>query len=251
MSSPSTTTANGRRGASAATQQPASTSTPPQTPALTPPPKLRRRPVLVAASVAAVCLGALLAVWAYTSTSTAQEVLALRETVNRGEVITAEDLIVARVGVDPALRPVGASRAQEIVGQRAALDMPAGGVVTDAQVTSEVLPPEGQSVVGLLATPAMMPAEQLRVGDTVRVISTPGQQGAVQGAAAGAGAGALEDSEPPALDATVAGIVTAADVSGATVVNVLVDAADAGQLAARASTGNIAIVLDSSVSGAS
>ena len=42
---------------------------------IAPPPKLRRRPLLVAASVAAVCLGALLAVWAYTSTSTAREVV--------------------------------------------------------------------------------------------------------------------------------------------------------------------------------
>lgn len=247
MSAP-TPPATGSRPATAAPAPPPAPSGTVAAP-LAPPPKLRRRPVLVVASVAAVCLGALLAVLAYDSASTAQEVLAVRETVNRGEVITADDLLVARVGVDPALRPIGAERAQEVVGQRAALDMPAGGVVTESQVTSEVLPPEGQSVVGVLATPAMMPAEQLQVGDTVRVVSTPGQQGT--GQVATDGAADTTETEPASLDATVAGIVAGADVTGGTVLNMLVDAGDAGLLAARASTGNVAIVLDSSTSGAS
>lgn len=248
MSAP-TTPANGRRSPTAAAT---TAQTPPAgaSPApLAPPPKLRRRPVLVVASIAAVCLGALLAVLAYNSASNAQEVLAVRETVNRGEVIAAEDLLVARVGVDPALRPVGADRAQEIVGQRAALDMPAGGVVTESQVTGDALPPEGASVVGVLATAAMMPAEQLQVGDTVRVITTPGQQGT--GPVATDGTTGAAETEPESLDATVAGIVAGADVTGGTVLNLLVDAGDAARLAARVSTGNVAVVLDSSVNGAS
>ena len=45
---------------------------------IAPPPKLRHRPLLVVASVAAVCLGGLLGVWAYTSVTTAQDVVAVR-----------------------------------------------------------------------------------------------------------------------------------------------------------------------------
>ena len=51
---------------------------------IAPPPKLRRRPLLVVASVAAVCFGGLLGAWAYTSVTTAQEVVAVRTTVPRG-----------------------------------------------------------------------------------------------------------------------------------------------------------------------
>ncbi len=43
-----------------------------------------------AASVAAVCLGALASMWAYQSTSDAQSVLAVRQTIERGDVITAD-----------------------------------------------------------------------------------------------------------------------------------------------------------------
>ena len=77
---------------------------------IAPPPKLRRRPLLVVASVAAVCLGGLLGVWAYTSVTTAQEVVAVRSTVQRGALISRDDLVTVRIGVDPALNPVPAGQ---------------------------------------------------------------------------------------------------------------------------------------------
>ena len=42
------------------------------------PPRLRRRPLLVGLAVVAVCLGALLGAWAYTSATSAQGVVAVR-----------------------------------------------------------------------------------------------------------------------------------------------------------------------------
>src|ERR1035438_9604534 len=101
---------------------------------ITPPPRLRRRPALVAASVAAICLGALLAVWAYTGASTSQDVLAVRTTVHRGELITRDDLMTAQVGVDPALKPLPASAADTVVGKRAAMDQ----IGRSAEHTSEL-----------------------------------------------------------------------------------------------------------------
>ncbi len=199
---------------------------------LAPPPKLRRRPILIAGSVAAICLGALLAVWAYTSTSTAQEVLAVRTTVHRGELITRDDLMTAQVGVDPALRPMSAADLDSVVGKRAAMDLAAGGLVTQEDLATAVLPAKGMSIVGISLTPAMMPATELQTGDDVRIVSTPGDQG---DAAAG---------EPVAITATVVEVRTSGD-SGQTVVDVSVPAADAARLAARAATGKVALVLDS------
>ena len=134
---------------------------------LAPPPRLRRRPALVAASVAAVCVGALLAVWAYSSLSTAQSVLAVRTTVHRGEVITRDELVAVQVGVDPALRPVSTGQLEQVVGRRAALDLPAGALLTGEAVTDAVVPAAGLSVVGVALTAAQMPSTPLTAGDQV------------------------------------------------------------------------------------
>jgi hypothetical protein len=197
------------------------------------PPRLRRSPALVAASVAAICLGALLAVWAYTATSTAQDVLAARNTVHRGELITRDDLMTARIGVDPALKPLPASAADSVVGKRAAMDLAAGGLVTGEDVTSAVVPAKGMSVVGVSLPPALMPAVPLQSGDQVRIVATPGQQGDV---AAG--------TTPQSIVSTVVGVRAAGD-NGQSVVDVSVPFEQAAELAARAATGKVALVLDS------
>ncbi|MDC5698065.1 SAF domain-containing protein [Intrasporangium calvum] len=199
---------------------------------IAPPPKLRRRPMLVVASIAAICLGALLAVWAYTSTSTAREVVAARATVQRGELIDRDNLIVVRVSLDPALNPVPASALDSLVGQRAAMDLPAGGLVTADAVTAAVLPGKGSSVVGVSLPPALLPGELLRAGDHVRVVATPGQQGDVA------------EGEQRSIAAIVVGVHPDAQ-TGQTVVSVQVPYAAAAELAARAATGKVALVLDS------
>lgn len=211
-------------------EMPPVTVTPPAT--FAPPPKMRRRPLLIAASIAAIVLGALVSVWAYSATNNAQDVLAVRQTVLQGDTIDAEDLMVVKVGVDPALRPLPASQGQQIVGMKAAMDMPAGGVVTQEQVTAVAVPAKGKSVVGVSLSAAMLPAGALSIGDPVRVVTTPGQQGEVS-------------ADPPnAVAAVVVGITSDA-ITGNTVVNLEVPSAAAPDLAARAATGKVAVVQDS------
>ncbi len=200
---------------------------------LAPPPRLRRRPALVAASVAAVCVGALLAVWAYSSLSTAQSVLAVRTTVHRGELITRDELVAVQVGVDPALRPVSTGQLGQVVGRRAALDLPAGALLTGEAVTDAVVPAAGLSVVGVALTAAQMPSTLLTAGDQVRIVTTPGQQGDV-------GAGVT----PEAVSVTVVSVQPAGD-SATAVVNVSVPSGSAARLAAQVATGRVALVLDS------
>ena len=199
---------------------------------IAPPPKLRRRPLLVVASIAAVCLGALLGVWAYTSVSTAQEVVAVRSSVQRGALINREDLVAVRIGVDPALSPIPATELDGVVGQRAAVDLPAGGLVTRDSIASTVVPALDMSVVGVALPAALLPGEPLRAGDHVRVVATPGQQGDV------------DQGEQRSITATVVGIYPEAD-SDQTVVSVQVPHDQAAELAARAATGKVALVLDS------
>jgi hypothetical protein len=220
------TTERAKKTAEAA--RPPTTATDP----IAPPPKLRRRPLLVVASIAAVCLGALFGVWAYTSVSTAQEVVAVRSSVQRGELISRDDLVTVRIGVDPALSPIPASHLDGVVGQRAAMDLPAGGLVTRDSIASTVVPAQDMSVVGVALPAALLPGEPLRAGDPVRVVATPGQQGDV------------DEGEQRSITATVAGIYPDAD-SDQTVVSVQVPYDQAAELAARAATGKVALVLDS------
>lgn len=197
-----------------------------------PPPKLRRRPALVAAAIGAICLGALLAGWAWTATTNTHEVLVARNTIEQGSVITADDLARVQIGTDPALNPVPGTEIDKVVGQRAALDIAEGGLLTPSSFTAEVVPAAGQSVVGVALTPAQAPGLGLQYGDRVRLVATP-----AEGEAAPAGA-------PLATNATVVG-AHASEETGDTVVDLLVPEADAAVLAGRIATGNIALVLDS------
>jgi flagella basal body P-ring formation protein FlgA len=176
--------------------------------------------------------GGLLGVWAYTSVTTAQEVVAVRSTVPRGALIDREDLVTVRIGVDPALNPIPAAQLDGVVGRRAAMDLPAGGLVTQGSITATVVPARDMSVVGVAVPAALLPGEPLRAGDQVRVVATPGQQGEVT------------DDEQRSITAMVVGVYPDAD-SGQTVVSVQVPYDQAAELAARAATGKVAVVLDS------
>ena len=194
------------------------------------PPKVRRRPLVLIGAIAAVLVGALAAVWIWTTSATATDVVAIRGAVQRGEVIDRADLEVVKVGLDPSLDIVPASRIDQIAGQRAATDLVPGGLLAAGSVTNEVLPKAGEALVGVGLAPAMLPAEPLLAGDQVRIVETPGQQGEVVTA--------------PVVMAAVVSRVTSLE-TGDTLVDVLVPTEKAAELAARAATGRVALVLES------
>ena len=144
-----------------------------------PRPKRRRRPWLFALCAALVAAGALGSAFAFTSVTDTQAVLVVSRDINRGETIEAGDLSVVRVGVDPTLNPVPGSQMAKLEGSRAAADLWAGTLLTEAAVTDQLVPGQGESLVGISLTPAQMPSEPLRAGDTVRIVTTPGDQGEV------------------------------------------------------------------------
>src|SRR4051812_11633476 len=195
-------------------------STPAATPVV-PPPKLRRRPALVAGAIVAICLGAILAAWAWTSTTHTQEVLAARTTIARGSVIGAVDLQRVRISADPALHPLPASAYENVVGKRAALDIAAGGLLTAQATTSSALPPAGVSGGGSAPTPAQAPGLRLPSGARGRIVVTPGEGGDQPSGSPQFTAARVVDSRTDSANAQ-------------TVVDVLVPYADASVLAARA-----------------
>ena len=213
------------------TNGPASSATVPN------PPRARRRWGLFAAMVLVVALGALGNVWLLASTTTAQEVVAARSTIERGSVIAREDLITVRIELDPSLHTIAGGDLAGLVGQRAALDVAAGSLVTTESVTTSTVPSDGNSLVGIGVAQARMPGVALVAGDRVRVVATPAQVTGITAGATPVSVGAVVVGTQPGTDATGAGAET--------IVTVQVPTADSAALAAMAATGNVALVLDS------
>lgn len=195
------------------------------------PTKTRRRSGVLAAGVALIVVGALGAAYLTQVAGNTVAVVAVARDVQPGEVIERADLTVADVSTDPALHPVPASRLNGLVGQRAAVALTTGSLLTAAAVTEQVLPAAGQSLVGVALQSAQLPAEPLQAGDRIRIVDTPARQG-----------------EPPSsTPRTIPGVVvsaTAPDESGQRIVNVTAPADQAADLAARVATGRIALILD-------
>ncbi|RIQ33609.1 SAF domain-containing protein [Jiangella rhizosphaerae] len=205
-------------------------------PAVAAPPKQRRRPALIGLGVALVALGGLGAAWLATSMSDTVAVIAVREDVARGEQITADDLTTANINADPALDPIPESRENDVIGQYASVDLPAGTLVTENSFSGSIQPGEGQSMVGVAVTTAQLPSEPLRPGDTVRIVDTPNPQDDPPG------------STPDSIEATVVSTSTD-DETGQRMVNVVLPEVRAPDLAARIATGRIVVILMSRAGG--
>ena len=112
------------------------------------------------------------------------------------------------------------------------MDPAGGGLVTRDSIASTVVPAHDMSVVGVALPAALLPGEPLRAGDQVQVVATPGQQGDVDEGSSG-------PSPPPWSGSTRPPIATRQWSAS----RCLAD--QAAELAARAATGKVALVLDS------
>ncbi|UYM06321.1 hypothetical protein [Solicola gregarius] len=154
--------------------------------------------------------------------------------VAKGEVIERGDLVQTDVsGVDGAI-PVG--DLAEVEGMTAAADLLPGQIVTDAALTSEPVPGDGERTVGLVLSDAQMP-DEVAPGDNVIVLAVPRSD---TGTASGK---ALDDPVKLAPSARVYR-VDAATTDGGTAqrVTVVVPEAAAARMAAYAATDQVAIV---------
>jgi hypothetical protein len=191
--------------------------------------KLQRSPLLIVFGVLVLAAGAAFGWFMWVTTSTASEVVAVKVDVPRGQIISAEDLTTVRVTLDPSLRTVPASDLQTLVGKRAGADLSAGTLVSPDQVIDVLLPPTGMSVVAVPIDAGLVPTVPILAGDTVRLVQTPAPGGELV-------------ASPLTVTAEVVNVTT--DDRGS-VVDVLVPADKASELAALAATGRVALVLDS------
>jgi len=149
-------------------------------------PAKRRQRSLPLAAVAVVCM--LTAIVAFVgiqlSVSDRDAVLALARPVRAGATITAEDLTIAQITADPALKPIPASSRSTVIGRTAAADLPAGTLLVDSSLGSATVVEDGEALVGIEVPAAAAPVDALRPGDRVQIV---GIDKTADGAAQGLG----------------------------------------------------------------
>jgi hypothetical protein len=197
-----------------------------------PSPRRRRRPALLALAVTMVVLGALGATYLATSLGQTSPVIAIAREVPWGQTLVAADLVEARISVDPALEPIPYAEVDQVIGSVAATTLTPGTLLTRDALTDQRLPAPGQQLVGVGVSAVQLPTTALRPGDGVLLVPV----------APGSARTAPDVGAPSVVDATV--VQTGPlGTDGRRVVDVLVDAADGPDVAARATAGLIAIVV--------
>ncbi|MER7467900.1 SAF domain-containing protein [Streptomyces sp. NPDC097981] len=200
----------------------------------------RRRPGLIALSIALIAAGGLSGALLFTASGQRSSVLVVSRDVPVGNAITDADLAPASLALDPAVRAVPVSKKAGMVGQRAAVALKSGSLLSPGQVTSASLVKAGEQLVGVALKPSQLPASRLSPGQKVLIVSTPDP--AQAGATAGAGKPG-DTAAPQTLAATVVAVGVAAPATGVVVVDVAVPSASGPTLAARVATGAVALIV--------
>lgn len=197
-----------------------------------------RRPGLIALSIALIAVGGLSGAVLYTTSGQRTAVLVVTRDIPVGTKIAKADLGEASVALDPAVQSVKASQASGLVGQRAAVDLRAGSLLTPTQVTDKSLVGPGEQLVGVSLKPSQIPATRLAPGQKVLVVSTPDLDAAATTQETGL------ERKPKTQAATVVAVGNSAAGTGNVVVDVAVPVADGPALAARVATGDVALIVD-------
>lgn len=192
----------------------------------------RPRPAIIALGFALVIVASLGGAWLYMSTGQTVQVISANAPIARGDQITREDLTTVEIPEGQTIPSYTVDDAKSVIGQYAVVDIPQGTLISPNNIAGNAGVPEGDSIVGIALTQAQLPPYPLASGDPVRIVETPINQGDPPA------------TTPPTIKATVVS-VTQDETSGNTIVAVAVDEDRAADLAARAATGRVALILDS------
>lgn len=195
------------------------------------PAKTRRRPALIGLGIALAILGGLTSWYLASQAGHTVAVLETKTDIARGTTISATDLTTLEVAGGQNVSAFTADQAKQVIGQVATVDLPTGSLVTKSNVGEGLAITAGKSIVGVALGAAQMPTYPLAAGDTIRIVDTPVAQG-----------------EPPATtpQAFKATVFTTKYVEKTNqwIVDLIVPTGQAADIAARAATGRIALVVD-------
>jgi len=164
------------------------------------------------------------------------QVLAAARSVAVGHAITATDLKQVSAARDSGVQLIPAAQAVQVIGRTAVVPLVAGTLLTPELLGDAAFPPAGKVTASVALKPGQYPQGLAAGAQVVAYVSTTPQNGQPAPAATSAGG-----SSPARVPAVVLGVDLAGDGQGATVVTLLLDAADGPRLAA-APTGGVVLM---------
>ena len=190
----------------------------------------RNRPVaLVAGACALAGLLGFVGIWA--ASSDKQAVLAVSRPVKAGDAITAEDLSIASISADPALKPIPATARADVIGKTAAVDLATGALLVDSQLGTPTGVGEGEAVVAVEVPLASAPIDAIHTGDRVRIVKTA------------KGGDSKEALGEVITEGRVTHLAPGSTSAGSTVVSVVVPADQAPAVAGASSSQRAALIV--------
>ena len=206
-----------------------------------------RKPALAALAVLLVALGAVAAGYLVINAGHRVGAVEITQQVGQGQRIPVSAIKEVEIASNSGINYVAWQYANRVAGIYAAVQIPAGTLLTSAMTSATNNLAAGKVQVGLSLKPGQAPANLL-IGQSVEAFGVGSGSGC--GAAAGGGAGGTgggnggNGSGVPITTGVIASVVGSTASNGSTAaVTLAVPDADAGVLACYASAGDVAIAL--------
>lgn len=203
-------------------------------PAAVPPVRTRRSGIWLAAAVVLILLGGIGGAFVYTTASNTEQVFVAANSIARGDTIDREDLTTIALASGQSTQAIPVARADDVIGQIAAGNIAAGGMITESDLTPTLPVPSGQALVGLELKSNQLPAQALVGGDEIVIVPVASQSAT----------GVATTVDPAStVQATVSQVRTSANSTGTVIVDVYVEARSAANVTSLAAAGGVAIYL--------
>ena len=216
-----------------------------------------RKPALAALAVLLVALGAVAAGYLVINAGHRVGAVEITQQVGQGQRIPASAIKEVEIASNSGINYVAWQYANRVAGVYAAVQIPAGTLLTSAMTTATNNLAAGKVQVGLSLKPGQAPANLL-IGQSVEAFGVGtgsgcgaasaagggGAGGTGGGGAGGTGGGSGAGPGVPITTGVIASVVGSTASNGSTAaVTLAVPDADAGVLACYASAGDVAIAL--------
>jgi hypothetical protein len=211
-----------------------------------------RKPALAALAVLLVALGAVAAGYLVINAGHRVGAVEITQQVGQGQRIPASAIKEVEIASNSGINYVAWQYANRVAGVYAAVQIPAGTLLTSAMTTATNNLAQGKVQVGLSLKPGQAPANLL-IGQSVEAFGVGTGSGCAAAAAGGAGGtgggnsgngGNGSGSGGPITTGIIASVIGSTASNGSTAaVTLAVPDADAGVLACYASAGDVAIAL--------
>jgi len=207
-----------------------------------------RKPALAALAVLLVALGAVAAGYLVINAGHRVGAVEITQQVGQGQRIPASAIKEVEIASNSGINYVAWQYANRVAGVYAAVQIPAGTLLTSAMTTATNNLAAGKVQVGLSLKPGQAPGNLL-IGQTVEAFgvgtgSGCGATSAGGGGTGGTGGGNGTGPGVPITTGVIASVFGSTATNGSTAaVTLAVPDADAGVLACYASAGDVAIAL--------